>query len=187
MRSNNLHFDILSGFSGVHGLGKTWSSWNSCTSPDHPKKNPWLTPLHFWPDFRSKIFHTHTHTSPPLCYSRPRLILTCSYQPIPSNYECSNCAGCFLALWRKELFWRGRVFSNCVRFCFAILNYAGATVIWQKPARILMQFWPEDNSFELCTVGCDLILSGKNNLRIQNQTSASISPTTTLTHYTVRT
>ena len=59
MTGKNLDSDILSAFSGVYELGRSWSSWNSSTSLDHPKKNPWLTPLHFFqflPKFRMLIF-----------------------------------------------------------------------------------------------------------------------------------
>ncbi len=36
--------------------GKTWSSWNSSISLHYPKRNPWLTPLHFW-QFWSQLSH----------------------------------------------------------------------------------------------------------------------------------
>ncbi len=40
MKNNISDCDIFSGFSKVHEVAQTWSSWNSSPSPDHPKKNP---------------------------------------------------------------------------------------------------------------------------------------------------
>ncbi len=78
MMNNNLDSDVLSGFYGVHELGKTCWGWNSNTSPDHPKKNPWLTPLHFcefWPKcWRIKKLNWFSHEN---FYLHPILWLVC--------------------------------------------------------------------------------------------------------------